>query len=61
MPIISFITLGKYALTRFNNPIVNKKISDAINDPLLLDTNIKLNLLSSVISKKEYDKLYDIL
>ena len=54
------ITLGKYALTRFNNPIVNKKISDAINDPLLLDTNIKLNLLSSVISKKEYDELYDI-
>ena len=60
MLIISFITLGKYALTRFNNPIVNKKISDAINDPLLLDTNIKLNLLSSVISKKEYDELYDI-
>ena len=36
MLIISFITLGKYVLTRFNNPIVNKKISDAINDPLLL-------------------------
>ena len=53
------ITLCKYALRRFHNPIVIKKISDAINDPLLSDTNIKLNLLYPIIEKEEYDELFD--
>ena len=54
------IILCKYALQLFKNPIIHKKISNAINDPNLNETNIKLKLLLPEITKKEHDLLFDI-
>ena len=53
------IVLCKYSLQRFKNPIIIKKISNAINDLNLKKTNIKLKLLLPEITKNEYNKLFD--
>ena len=53
------INLCEYSLYRFKNPIIIKKVSDAINDPMLLETNVRLKLLLPEITKKEYNSLFD--
>lgn len=53
------INLCKYSLSRFENPIVNKTIISAIKDPNLNENNVKIKLLLSEITEKEYDALFD--
>ena len=53
------INLCEYSTLRFKNPIIIKKVSNAINDPDLDETNIKLKFLLPVITKKEHKALID--
>ena len=41
------INLCEYTILRCNNPLISEIISNAINDPNLLETNVKLKLLIS--------------
>ena len=53
------INLCEYTILRCNNPLISEIISNAINDPNLLETNVKLKLLIPEITKKEYNQLFD--
>ena len=53
------INLCEYSILRFENSHINKIICDAIYDPNLDETKIKLDLLAPIITKKEYKVLID--
>lgn len=53
------ITLGKYQITRVTNPKAIELLNNAINNPNLDITNIKLELLYDALGKEEYEKLFD--
>lgn len=53
------INLCEYSILRFENSHINKIICDAIYDPNLDETKIKLDLLAPIITKKEYKILID--
>ena len=53
------INLCEYSILRFENSHINKIISDAIYDPNLNETKIKLDLLAPFITENEYTKLFD--
>ena len=53
------ITLGKYQITRVTNPKAIELLNNAINNPNLDITNIKLELLYGALGKEEYEKLFD--
>ena len=53
------ITLCEYQLTRIENPNACKLINNAITNPNIDITNIKLELLYDTLEEDEYYKLFD--
>ena len=53
------ITLAKYQTARITNPKAINLLKNAINNPNLDITNIKLELLYDALEEDEYEKLFD--